>query len=140
MKKITLVIFVSLMSLNCGRTDDSSSSSSSSSSTTTQTTKTSVKLNVINSQNIAQKDIVVMMFKTKVTSATNLPNIEKQVTSDVNGLADFDLTSYITSETTQKYYFEAFKKNGNSLVWVSIIHPEIDIKKNTQITTSIIVN
>ena len=81
-----------------------------------------------------------MMFKTKVTSASNLPTIEKQATSDANGLATLDLSSYITSNIAATYYFEAFKKEGSNLVWVSKTHPEISIKKNQQVTTSIIVN
>ena len=138
MKKILLLAPFALTLINCSRTDESSTDSTTTS--TTQTTQTSVKMNVVNSQNQKQPGIIVMMFKTKVTNSSNLPTIEKQVISDANGLANFDLSSYISSDINQKYYFEAFKLQNNNYVWISTTHPEIDIKKNTQITTSIIVN
>lgn len=139
MKKILFLISFSFLALSCSRTEEMTSSSSSQQSST-QTTSTSVKMNVINSQNVAQPNVIVMMFKTKVTNSTALPAIEMQVTSDSNGLANFDLSKYITSDLPTVYYFEAFRKQGNNYVWVSTIHPEITIKKNTQVTTSIIVN
>ena len=138
MKKILLLALFALTLINCSRTDESSTDSTTTS--TTQTTQTSVKMNVVNSQNQKQPGIIVMMFKTKVTNSSNLPTIEKQVISDANGLANFDLSSYISSDINQKYYFEAFKLQNNNYVCISTTHPEIDIKKNTQITTSIIVN
>lgn len=138
MKKIFLLTTITLFFLSCSR--DENSSSSSSSTTNTQTTTTSIKMNIVNAQNVPQSNVIVMMFKSKVTSSANLPAIEKQVTSDSNGLANFDLSTYITSDIPTTYYFEAFRQQGNNLVWVSTIHPEISIKKNTQVTTSIIVN
>lgn len=139
MKKIlyTFAIFTLLTSCRSESTEETNSTET---ETSTQTSSTLVKMNVLNSQNIAQKDIVVMMFKTKVTSASNLPAIEKQATSDANGLATLDLSSYITSNIAATYYFEAFKKEGSNLVWISKTHPEISIKKNQQVTTSIVVN
>lgn len=139
MKKLLFLSIFTLNLISCSRTDETSSSSSSS-STTTQTAATTVKFNVINAQNAPQPNVIVMMFKTKVTNSSNLPPIEKQATSDSNGKANFELSSYITSDVTTTYYFEAFRQQGNNLVWVSTIHPEISIKKNTQVTTSIIVN
>ena len=139
MKKLiySLALFSLLVSCRSESTEESSSTET---ETSTQTSPTLVKMNVLNSQSVAQKDVVVMMFKTKVTSASNLPTIEKQATSDANGLATLDLSSYITSNIAATYYFEAFKKEGSNLVWVSKTHPEISIKKNQQVTTSIIVN
>ena len=125
MKKIFLLTTITLFFLSCSR--DENSSSSSSSTTNTQTTTTSIKMNVVNAQNVPQSNVIVMMFKSKVTSSANLPAIEKQVTSDSNGLANFDLSTYITSDIPTTYYFEAFRQQGNNLVWVSTIHPEISI-------------
>lgn len=139
MKKLILTFATLALMASC-RSESSEESNSMETETSTQTSSTLVKMNVSNSQNIAQKDIVVMMFKAKVTSATNLPTIEKQVTSDSNGLANFDLSAYITSNIPTTYYFEAFKKDGNNYIWVSKTHPEISIKKNQQVTTSIVVN
>ena len=108
MKKIFLLTTITLFFLSCSR--DENSSSSSSSTTNTQTTTTSIKMNVVNAQNVPQSNVIVMMFKSKVTSSANLPAIEKQVTSDSNGLANFDLSTYITSDIPTTYYFEAFRQ------------------------------
>lgn len=139
MKKIiyTFAVFALLKSCRSESTEETTSTQT---ETSTQTSSTLVKMNVLNSQNIAQKDIVIMMFKSKVTSANNLPTIEKQATSDISGLATLDLSSYITSNLATTYYFEAFKKDGNNYTWISKTHPEISIKKGQQITTSIVVN
>lgn len=140
MKKIFFLSALLSLSINCSSSDDEVSTSETSTTTTTQSTSTAVKMNVVNAQNVKQPNITVMMFKTKVTTTTNLPTIEKQVVSDSNGLANFDLSSYITSNIAQDYYFEAFKKEGNNYVMISTTHPVISIKKNNQVTTSIVVN
>jgi len=140
MKKIILAVAISILFTTSCRSESNEETNSTETETTAQTASTLVKLSVLNSQNIAQKDIVIMMFKTQVTSANNLPSIEKQATSDATGLATLDLSNYITSNIPTTYYFEAFKKDGNNYMWISKTHPEISIKKNQQITTSIVVN
>ena len=139
MKNIIL-FFTLVATLASCRSESNEVSGSSETETTSQSTSTLVKMNVINSQNVVQKDIVIMMFKTKVSSGSNLPTIEKEAVSDANGLAKIDLSDYISSNIAQIYFFEAFKKVGNNYVWVSKTHPEIEIKKNSQVTTSIIIN
>lgn len=139
MRKIILALALAVLFTGC-RSESTEETSFTSEESNTQTSATTVKMNVLNLQNVPQKDIVVMMFKTKVTSENILPNIEKQVTSDANGLANFDLSTYITSNVATTYYFEAFKKEGNNYVWISKTHPEISIKKNQVTTTSIIIN
>ena len=102
MKKIFFLSALLSLSINCSSSDDEvSTSETSTTTTTTQSTSTAVKMNVVNAQNVKQPNITVMMFKTKVTTTTNLPTIEKQVVSDSNGLANFDLSSYITSNIAQ---------------------------------------
>lgn len=139
MKKIIYIFIIFALFIGC-RSESTEETNSTETETSTQTSPTLVKMNVLTSQNIVQKDVVVMMFKTKVTSAGNLPNIEKQAISDANGLATLDLSGYITSDIAATYYFEAFKKDGNNFIWISKTHPEISIRKNQQITTSIVVN
>lgn len=139
MKNTFYAFLIASLLINC-RSESTEESSSTETETSTQSSSTLVKMNVLNSQNMAQKDIVVMMFKSKITSVNNLPTIEKQATSDISGLATLDLSSYITSNIATTYYFEAFKKDGNNYIWVSKTHPEISIKKGQQTTTSIVVN
>ena len=80
------------------------------------------------------------MFDQPVTSANELPPIKKQITTDSNGLAYFDLTSMITSTTPTKYYFEAFVQNGTDYIWKSVSHYNVNLSKGTMATSSIIVN
>jgi hypothetical protein len=81
-----------------------------------------------------------MMFDQPYTSGTALPPIKKQVTTDANGLAYFDLNTMITNSTPTTYYFEAFLSNGTG-VYTSkgISHYYVSISKGTMSTTSIIV-
>lgn len=110
---------------------------STSTTTTTTTTKTEVRMTVSDAQNNPKSGYTVMMFLEQPTASSNLPNIEMQVDSDSEGIATFDLGTYITSPTL--LYFEAFKKVGNDYEWKSITHPSKSIKKGTKWTTSIIV-
>lgn len=138
MKKIFFLFTLSLFLLSCDRSETVTTETSTTGSSTTQTTTTSVKMNVINSNSVPQAGVVVMMFREKVTSQQALPVIVKEVTSDANGLAYFDLSTTLNANE-EVFYFEAFRKNGNNYTWVSTIHPVLTIKKNTQTTTSIIV-
>jgi hypothetical protein len=82
-----------------------------------------------------------MMFDQPVTSSSALPTIKKQVTTDANGLAYFDLNSMITSTTPTTYYFEAFVSNGSGgYTWKSVTHYQANLAKGTMATSSIIVN
>jgi len=113
---------------------------SSSSTNTNEPTETWVKLTVIDLQGNKKPGYTVMMFSNPVTSGNALPTILIQVTTDANGLAYFDLNTFITSPVAQTYYFEAFIKSGQNYLWESISHPSHSLKKGTRVTGSIIVN
>lgn len=128
-----------LSSLACSRTDSSETESSSNTSTTT--TNTWVKLTATTSSGINKPNYIIMMFDQPVNSANSLPPIIKQVTTDSNGLAYFDLNSMVTSTTPKTYYFEAFISNGSGgYTWKSVTHYNVSIVKGTMSTSSIIVN
>jgi hypothetical protein len=107
---------------------------------TNTTTDTWVKLTATTSGNVNKPNYIIMMFDQPVTSASSLPTILKQVTTDANGLAYFDLNSMITSSTPKTYYFEAFVQSGTNYTWKSVTHYNTNLAKGTMATSTIIVN
>ena len=69
------------------------------------------------------------MFDQPVTSASALPPIKKQVLTDANGMAYFDLNSIITSSSPTTYYFEAFTQTGANYEWKSVTHFNANLSK-----------
>lgn len=126
--------------ISCSKNDSSDSSFTAGSITTTTTSNTSVKLTASTSANVLKPNYIIMMFDQPVTSSTALPPIKKQVITDANGVANFDLTSIVTGTTATKYYFEAFVETPTGYTWKSVSHPSYDISKGQVITSSIIVN
>jgi len=113
-------------------------SCSKSSSTSTTLSETAIIFTVMDAENNVKSGYTIMMFTEKFQLDELFPTIEKQVVSDSEGIAKFDLNDYIVNPKT--LYFEAFVKEGNGYVWKSIVHhPEITISKGTKTTTSIIV-
>ena len=142
MKKIIYlaIAFISLNAItSCSKDDDSSSTETGGGSSTT--TNTWVKLTAITSAGVNKPNYIIMMFDQPVTSSSALPPIKKQITTDANGLAYFDLNTMVTSTTPTTYYFEAFVSNGSGgYIWKSVSHPTYNIAKGQMITSSIIVN
>lgn len=143
MRKIYFKIFVFIsvvcFAVSCSKSD-SSDSSATGGSTTITTSNTWVKLTASTAANVAKSNYVIMMFDQPVTTSTALPPIKKQIITDANGLANFDLNSIVTSTTATKYYFEAFLETPTGYTWKSVSHPSFDIAKGQMITSSIIVN
>jgi len=138
MKKTILSVFVLLfIGVSCTKEDETSTSETNNQTTQTQTW---VKLTALTSSNVPKPNYIVMMFDQPVTSSSALPLIKKQVTTDANGLAYFDLNTMITSDIATTYYFEAFVQDGQNYIWKSITHPTFSLKKGTMGTSSIIVN
>ncbi|MBD3581549.1 hypothetical protein [Flavobacterium selenitireducens] len=136
--KVSILAFVSIFTMSCS-SDDSSSSTETITEETSQT-NTWVKLTATTSAGVNKPNYIIMMFDQPVTSTNDLPPIKKQITTDANGLAYFDLNSMITSTTPTKYYFEAFVQNGTGYIWKSVSHYNVNLSKGTMATSSIIVN
>jgi len=139
-KYLTVTVFalITMFSVSCSKSSNETTSSESS-STTTQS-PTWVKLTVLNSSNAPKANYIVMMFDQPPSTTSALPPIKKQVTTDANGLAYFDLNSMVTSSANTTYYFEAFVPSGNDFIWKSITHPHFEISKGNMVTSSILVN
>ena len=137
--KATILALLTIFTISCSKDDDSSSTETGGGSSTT--TNTWVKLTATTSTGVVKPNYIIMMFDQPVTSASALPPIKKQVTTDANGLAYFDLNSMITSTTPTTYYFEAFVSNGSGgYTWKSVTHYQTNLAKGTMVTSSIIVN
>lgn len=136
--KATILALVTIFTISCSKDDDSSSTETGGGSTTT--TNTWVKLTASTSAGVNKPNYIIMMFDQPVTSSSALPPIKKQITTDANGLAYFDLNTMVTSTTPTTYYFEAFVQNGTGYTWKSVSHPTYNIAKGQMITSSIIVN
>ena len=137
--KATILALVTIFTISCSKDDDSSSTETGGGSSTT--TNTWVKLTATTSTGVVKPNYIILMFDQPVTPASALPPIKKQVTTDANGLAYFDLNSMITSTTPTTYYFEAFVSNGSGgYTWKSVTHYQTNLAKGTMATSSIIVN
>lgn len=135
--KALIFTLVAISTVSCSK-DDISTTEIDKSSTTTNTW---VKLTVTTSTGDVKPNYIVMMFDQPVTSTTALPPIKKQVTTDANGLAYFDLNTMITSTTPTTYYFEAFVSNGTGgYILKSVSHYNASLAKGRMVTSSIIVN
>ncbi len=133
----SLFILIVVLFISCSKSSDSGSETNNSSNTTTDTW---VKLTATTSTGVVKPNYIIMMFDQPVTGTAALPPILKQVVTDGNGLAYFDLNSMITTSTPTKYYFEAFIQNGANYEWKSITNFNTNIAKGTMVTSSIIVN
>ena len=138
MKKIVLLftVLLAVFLMGCSKDEETMSKTESSSSNST-TLKTEAIINVVDAQFNPESGYLVMMFLEKPETGLTLPEIEMQVTSNSEGVANFDLNDYIVTPT--KLYFEAFLQEGNYYIWKGITHPEKTISKGTKWTTTIIV-
>lgn len=137
MLKTSMLALITVITLSCSKSSSSSTDTGGSSSTTTNTW---VKLTATNSSGVNKPNYIIMMFDQPVTSTSALPPIKRQVTTDANGLAYFDLNAMITSTTPTKYYFEAFVQSGANYIWKSVTNYDVDLAKGTMATSTIIVN
>lgn len=138
MRNMFICLLASFILFSCGK--DESSLNTTTTTTTTTTSETWVKLSVKNTQGVAQAGLKVMMFNIQPSNSSPLPSVIKEVVSDANGLAYFDLNMLVTTSIPVTYYFEAFRESGGNLIWESINHPSWDLKKGSMVTSSIVVN
>lgn len=132
MKTLQIIIIITIASLSLifGCTTEITESSSKSTST-----KTIVKIEVLNISGIPQSGITVDLC-TEEISDTNPTNIAKSVITGSNGIAVFDLESYITT-TPKTLYFGVFKPYGNGYILSGKCTVQY-LKKNTEYKTNLI--
>ena len=136
--KASILVLVTIFTISCSK--DESTSSTQTGGGVITTTNTWVKLTAITAEGVNKPNYIIMMFDQPVTSTSALPPIKKQIITDLNGLAYFDLNTMVTSTTPTTYYFEAFVQNGTGYTWKSVSHPTFNIAKGQMTTSAIIVN
>lgn len=136
--KATFLILLTILSISCSKDESSSSAETNSSTITVE--NTSAKFTVAKS-GVVKPNYIVMMFDQPFSpTAIFVPsNSIKQVTTDANGIANFDLNTIVTSTTLKKYYFEAFTQNGTSYTLkTNYSRFSVDLKKGTKLETGLI--
>ena len=136
--KIFTLFFLIILSVSCSKDDEVSTEYTQNTSTTT--TNTWVKLTARTINGTVKPNYKITMFNVQPSTTAALPPILKEVTTDVNGLAYFDLNSMITSSIPSTYYFEAFIETPTGYQLKSITHFNTELVKGNMVTSSIIVN
>lgn len=137
--KVAILAFVTVFTVSCSG-DDSASTTTETGGGSSTTTNTWVKLTATTAAGVKKPNYIIMMFDQPVTTTDALPPIKKQVITDAEGLAHFDLNAMITSPIPTTYYFEAFVPSGEDYIWKSVSHYQVDLAKGSMATSSIIVN
>lgn len=137
--KTSILALIAIFTISCSK--DSSSSTTDTQVSGGTTINTWAKFTIATPAGIIKPNYIVMMFEQPFTTTTQLPTIIKQVTSDANGLAYFDLNTIVTSTTSKKYYFEAFTQSGaNYVLRTNYSRFDSDFSKGSNLTTTLLVN
>lgn len=138
MFKYYLYIIITVISLqSCSDNEEGVTTEETTSSTIIS--KTKVTLTITTSEGELKEGYIIMMFDEVFNPADVLKKAVKQVESDVNGIAVFNLEDLITTSTSKEYYFEAFTETTNGFVLKSSFRTAVSLQKGSTITTSIIV-
>jgi hypothetical protein len=137
--KASILVLVTIFTISCSKDESSSTTETGGSSTTT--INTWAKFTVTTPAGVVKPNYIVMMFDQPFSTTAPMPTIIKQVTTDANGLANFDLNTIVTTSVTKKYYFEAFVLSGTSYVLkTNFSRYDSNFAKGTHLTTSLLVN
>ncbi|EKT4549041.1 hypothetical protein JE952_000647 [Flavobacterium psychrophilum] len=137
--KVSILLLAAVFTISCSK-DDSTGKTETTTTSSVTTTNTLAKISVLTSSGVPKPNYILMVFDQQFSTTAPLPPILKQVTTDANGLASFDLSTIVTNTTPKSYYFEAFVQNGNDFVLKSIVRTEIKLAKGSSLTTAVIVN
>ncbi|MCD7973086.1 MAG: hypothetical protein LUG18_10570 [Candidatus Azobacteroides sp.] len=96
-----------------------------------------VKVNVKNALGVEKEGVTVYMFKNAVTDDTNTADASKQVVTDANGIASFELnfTELNITDSQTTLYFAVFYTDGDKQ-WVGGTQG-ITVKRNETATVDI---
>ena len=119
--------------------DENSGMTETTSSSSTTLSSTWVKLTAMTSAGVVKPNYIIMMFDEPFSPTQAMPPILKQVTTNANGVAYFELNSMITSTTPKTYYFEAFVEITTGYELKSTIRYKTNLQKGMMVTSSTIV-
>ena len=137
--KATVLVLVTIFTISCSKNDNSSSTTTTTTGGTTISTW--AKFIVATPTGVVKPNYIVMMFETPFSPTQPLPTIIRQVTTDSNGLVNFDLNTLVTTSISKKYYFEVFTQSGTSYTLKTTYSRfDSDFVKGTNLTTTLLVN
>lgn len=137
--KATILVLVSIFTMSCSKDESSSTTDTTTSGGTT--VNTSANFTVATPSGVVKPNYIVMMFETPFSPTEPLPTIIRQVTTDANGVVNFDLNTLVTTSTPTKYYFEVFTQSGTSFILKTTYSRfDRDFVKGTNLTTTLLVN
>lgn len=136
---VLTILLLAFITFSCTKEVETTTTSTSSTTTSTSS-NTWVKLTVLDINGEVKPNYEVFMFESEPSKTSPLPPIIKEVTTDANGLAYFDLSSLVTGTNSKTYYFEAFYDNGTDYIWESITNYNVSISKGQMVTSSILVD
>ena len=136
--KMSVVAIATLFAISCSK--DEKTNSTETTNTSVNITNTMAKITVLTAAGVTKPNYVVMMFDQPFTTIATLPPILKQVTTDSNGLASFDMNTIVTNTTPKFYYFEAFVETTTGYTLKTIPRFKTELVKGNSLTTSLLVN
>ncbi|ELV7526167.1 hypothetical protein QMU91_002392 [Flavobacterium psychrophilum] len=137
--KATILAFVTIFTISCSKDDSSSTTETNTSGGTTISTW--AKFTVATPTGVIKPNYIVMMYDQPFSPTATMPTIIKQVTTDANGLANFDLNTIVTTSTPKKYYFEVFTQSGSDYILKTTFSRfDSDFSKGSHLTTTLLVN
>ena len=139
--KASILSVLTFLTISCSKDESTSTTETSGSSVTIS--NTSAKFTVRTSAGTLKPNYIVMMFDQPFSPSAVLltSSIIKQVTTDANGIANFDLNTIVTHTTDKKYYFEAFIQTPTGFeLKTNFSRFSVDLKKGNSLVTSLIVN
>ena len=136
--KMSVVGIAAILTISCSK--DEKTNSTETTNTSVNITNTLAKITVLTAAGVTKPNYTVMMFDQPFSTIAPLPPILKQVTTDSNGLASFDLSTIVTNTTPKFYYFEAFVEIPTGYTLKTIPRFKTELVKGTSLTTSLLVN
>jgi hypothetical protein len=139
--KASILSIVIIFTISCTKDESTSTTETSGSSITIS--NTSAKFTVRTSAGMLKPNYIVMMFDQPFDPSAVLlaSSIIKQVTTDANGIANFDLNTIVTHTTEKKYYFEAFIQTPTGFeLKTNFSRFSVNLNKGNTLVTSLIVN
>ena len=136
--KMSVVAIATLFVIFCSK--DEKTNSTETTNTSVNITNTLAKITVLTAAGVTKPNYIVMMFDQPFSTSAPLPPILKQVTTDSNGLASFDMNTIVTNTTPKFYYFEAFVETPTGYTLKTIPRFKTELVKGTSLTTSLLVN
>lgn len=139
-KLLLSLSFIGLISVGCEKEKSISTTNSTTTSIeeNSTTTKSKLTLSVLDVEGKVQPGTTVEIYQYEIDCEKTLTQTKlSSVVSDNNGIAVFDMDAY-AKDVPVEYYFAAFDNQQEEKVKIFLGGRMIEIKKDTQTTTSLL--